>query len=70
MQMMLHCVPVPLQDLINSFVDYCDRHGLTVDPKKCEVVVFVVFAKSCKAWPGFGDWNFCRDSKLQCTSKL
>ncbi len=41
-----------LQDLINSFVDYCDRHGLTVNPKKCEVV-----AKSCKSWSGFGDWK-------------
>jgi hypothetical protein len=46
--------PKQLQDLINSFVAYCDRHGLTVNPKKCEVVVF---AKSCRAWSGFGDWK-------------
>jgi hypothetical protein len=26
--------PEELQDLINSFVAYCDRHGLTVNPKK------------------------------------
>jgi hypothetical protein len=31
--------PQQLQDLINSFVAYCDRHGLTVNPSKCEVVV-------------------------------
>jgi hypothetical protein len=41
--------PKQLQDLINSFVDYCDRHGLTVNPKKCEVVLF---AKSCRAGLG------------------
>jgi hypothetical protein len=30
--------PKQLQDLINySFVDYCDKHGLTANPKKCEV---------------------------------
>ncbi len=61
---MRHCVPAArpqqLQDLINSFVAYCDRldrhyrHGLTVNPSKCEVVVF---AKSCRAWYGFGDWK-------------
>jgi hypothetical protein len=39
--------PKQLQDLINSFVAYCDKHGLTVNPKKCEVVLF---AKSCRAW--------------------
>ncbi len=27
--------PKQLQDLINSFVDYCDKHGLTVKSKKC-----------------------------------
>jgi hypothetical protein len=43
-----------LQDLINCFVAYCDRHGLTVNPSKCEVVVF---AKNCRAWTGFGDWK-------------
>jgi hypothetical protein len=31
--------PKELQDLINSFVAYCARHGLTVNPRKCEVVV-------------------------------
>ena len=46
--------PQQLQDLINGFVAYCDRHGLTVNPSKCEVVVF---AKSCRAWTGFGDWK-------------
>jgi hypothetical protein len=46
--------PKQLQHLINSFVDYCDRHGLPVNSKKCEVVVF---AKSCKAWSGFSDWK-------------
>jgi hypothetical protein len=46
--------PQQLQDLINSFVAYCDRHGLTVNPSKCEVFVF---AKSCRAWTGFGDWK-------------
>jgi hypothetical protein len=54
---MQHCVPTArqqLQDLVNSFVAYCDRHGLTVNPSKCEVVVY---AKSCRAWTGFGDWK-------------
>jgi hypothetical protein len=37
--------PQQLQNLINSFVAYCDKHGLTVNPSKCEVVVF---AKSCR----------------------
>jgi hypothetical protein len=46
--------PQQLQNLINSFVAYCDKHGLTVNPSKCEVVVF---AKSCRAWSGFGDWK-------------
>ena len=32
--------PQQLQNLINSFVAYCDKHGLTVNPSKCEVVVF------------------------------
>jgi hypothetical protein len=46
--------PKQLQDLINSFVAYCDIHGLPglsviVNPKKCEVVVF---AKRCRAWSG------------------
>jgi hypothetical protein len=31
--------PQQLQDLINSFVAYCDKHGLTVNPSKCQVVV-------------------------------
>ncbi len=43
--------PKQLQDLINSFVDYCDKHGLTVNPKKCEVVVF---AKPAAAGLGLG----------------
>jgi hypothetical protein len=46
--------PQQLQNLINSFVAYCDKHGLTMNPSKCEVVVF---AKSCRAWSGFGDWK-------------
>ncbi len=46
--------PQQLQNLINSFVAYCDKHGLTANPSKCEVVVF---AKSCRAWSGFGDWK-------------
>ena len=25
--------PKQLQDLINSFVAYCDKHGLTVNPQ-------------------------------------
>ncbi len=46
--------PQQLQNLINSFVAYCDKHGLTVNPSKFEVVVF---AKNCRAWSGFGDWK-------------
>jgi hypothetical protein len=58
--------PKELQDLINSFVTYCDRHGLTVNPKKCEVVVF---AKSCRAWSGFGDWK-AKDKALPRSRKF
>ncbi len=36
--------PQQLQNLINSFVAYCDKHGLTVNPRKCEVVVFDIRA--------------------------
>jgi hypothetical protein len=43
--------PQQLQNLINSFVAYCDKHGLTMNPSK------VVFAKSCRAWSGFVDWK-------------
>ena len=46
--------PKQLQILIDTFVSYCDQHGLKVNAKKCEVVVF---AKSSKAWSGFGDWK-------------
>jgi hypothetical protein len=35
--------------LIDCFVAYCDAHGLQVNPKKCEVVVF---AKTNRAWKG------------------
>jgi hypothetical protein len=49
-------------------VAYCDRHGLTVNPSKCEVVVF---AKSCRAWSGFGDCkvkgkSLPRSRKFKC----
>ncbi len=55
--------PTQLQDLINSFVAYCDKHGLTVNPKKCEVVVF---AKSSRAWSGFGEWKNGRSKAKHC----
>jgi hypothetical protein len=58
--------PQQLQDLINSFVAYCDRHGLTVNPSKCEVVVF---AKNCRAWTGFGDWKV-KDKALPRSRKF
>ncbi len=38
--------PTQLQNLINSFVAYCDRHGLAVNPRMCEVVLF---GKSCQS---------------------
>ena len=41
--------PQQLQMLIDCFVAYCDAHGLQVNPKKCEVVVF---AKTSRAWKG------------------
>ena len=43
-----------LQELINCFAAYCHDHGLIVNPKKCEVVVF---AGTTSAWPGEQEWT-------------
>jgi hypothetical protein len=40
--------------------------GLTVNPSKCEVVVF---AKNCRAWTGFGDWKV-KDKALPRSRKF
>jgi hypothetical protein len=39
--------PKQLQTLIDCFVEYCDAHGLQVNPSKCEVVVFSKTSRAC-----------------------
>jgi hypothetical protein len=61
------CPPTPkqLQTLIDCFVEYCDAHGLQVNPSKCEVVVF---AETSRAWSG-SSWNI-KGRQLPRTQKF